>query len=83
MAREQDFITIARQYNRVIWESIHAMKALQAEWQALDYGTTLDAGEGTNDGITSAEVGSVLFDTITAFETVLAAGHATNMARLL
>lgn len=83
MTREQDYITIVRQYNRGIWEGIHALVAMQAEWNALDYSTTLDPGEGANEGITEAEIGAVLFDTMTAFQAVLADGHATNMAKLL
>lgn len=83
MSREQDFITIVRQYNRDIWNGIHALQAYQAEWNALDYSTTLDPGEGNNEGIGSAEIGAVLFDTIQAFQAVLANGHATNMAKIL
>jgi hypothetical protein len=83
MSREQDFITIARQHNRAVWEALHALKAMQAEWNALDYGNTLDDGDGSNIGITSAEVGSVVFGTTDAMHVVLAAGHATNMAKLL
>jgi hypothetical protein len=83
MTREQDFITIVRQYNRAIWEGIHALQAMQAEWNALDYATTLDPGEGQNEGLVAADIGAVLFDTMTAFQTVLDTGHATNMAKLL
>lgn len=83
MSRENDYITQARAANRAIWEGIHALKALQSEWNALDYGTTLDDGVGENAGITGADVGAVVFDTCTAFEQVLAAGSATNMAKLL
>jgi hypothetical protein len=81
--RQQDFITIARQLNQDIWEGINGLIALQREWNALDYGSTLVDGEGDNTGITPTEVGSVVFDTANAFTTVLNAGHATNMAKLL
>lgn len=83
MAREQDYITLARQANQAIWDGINTLVALQREWNALDYGTTLDAGEGENLGITAAEVGAVVFDTATALVATLNAGHATNMAKLL
>lgn len=83
MSREQDFITEARDANSKIWEGINALKSLQREWNALDYGTTLDDGEGENTGITKAEVGAVVFDTANALITVLDAGNATNMAKLL
>ena len=49
----------------------------------VDYGTTLDAGEGANEGLTAQAVGAVVFDTANALVAVLNAGHATNCARLL
>jgi hypothetical protein len=81
--REQDYITIVRQKNKSVWDGINDLVALQREWQALDYGNTLDAGEGDNTGIAAAHVGAVVFDTANALVGVLNAGHATNMARLL
>jgi hypothetical protein len=81
--REQDFISEARQLNKQIWDGINGLSALQREWNALNYGATLDAGAGANDGISPSDVGSVVFDTTTAFVGVLNAGHATNMAKIL
>jgi hypothetical protein len=83
MARGSDFITLARQHNQAIWDGINALVVLQREWNALDYGNTLGDGEGGNAGYTADEVGAVVFDTANAFVAVLAAGHATNMAKLL
>ena len=83
MSREQDFITEARAANRAVWDGINTLVALQREWNALDYGTTLDDGAGDNLGVTRSEVGAVVFDTAAALVTLLAAGHATNMAKLL
>jgi hypothetical protein len=83
MSREQDYITAARASNRKIWDGINELIAAQREWGALDYGNTLDAGEGANAGIAAADVGAVVFDTANALVAVLNAGHATNMARLL
>jgi len=83
MAREQDFISEARDQNRRVWDGINALKAMQREWNALDYGTTLDDGVGDNTGVTGAEVGAVVFATTDALIAVLDAGSATNMAKLL
>lgn len=83
MARGQDFITLARQQNKAIWDGINALVAMQREWNALDYGNTLEDGDGANSEYTADEVGAVVFDTANAFVAVLAAGHATNMAKLL
>lgn len=81
--RGQDYITIVRQKNRALWDSINELQALQREWQALDYGNTLPDGEGDNAGVVPLEVGAVVFDTTNAMIAVLNAGHATNMAKLL
>lgn len=81
--RDQLYITIVRQHNRQIWDGINALLALQREYNALDYGTTLEDGTGENAGITHAEVGAVVFDTANALQAVLAAGHSTNMGKLL
>jgi len=78
--RNQDFITLVRAANRDIWDGINALVALQREWNALDYGNTLEVGAGENTGIAAADVGAVVFDALVA---VLADGHATNMAKLL
>jgi len=81
--REQDYIAIARQYNRAIWEALQGLIGLQSEWTALDYATTLDEGTGPNEGLAAADIGAVVFDTADAMRTLLQSGHATNMAKLL
>jgi hypothetical protein len=83
MSREQDFITEARAANRKIWDGINDLVSMQREWNALDYGNSLGNGTGENEGIVTAEVGAVTFDTANAFVAVLNGGHATNMAKLL
>lgn len=84
VAREQDFYTLARRHNRAIWDGIHALLAMQKEWNALDYGTTLDNGEGENTGLTKTEIGAVVFATADEIKLrILDTGHATNMAKLL
>lgn len=81
--RSQDYISAIRTANRQIWDGLNTLVAAQREWSALDYGTTLPAGEGANEGITKTMVGSVTFDTANALVATLNAGHATNMAKLL
>ena len=83
MSRQSDYISEARAANRQVWDGINALKALQREYNALDYGNTLPDGSGENDGITKAEVGAVVFDTANALVALLDTGHATNMAKLL
>jgi hypothetical protein len=81
--RHQAYMDQVKGLNRQVWDGIHTLLAMQAEWNALDYGSTMEAGSGTNEGITPAEVGAVVFDSANALKAVLNAGHATNMAKLL
>ncbi len=82
-SREQDYITLARQHNKQVWDGINALAAMQSEWTALDYTNTLEDGVGANEGYTAAEVSAVVFTTTNALLGLLEQGHATNMAKLL
>lgn len=81
--RNEAYYTAVRDANKKVWDGINTLKALQREWNALDYSSTLADGEVAHAGITAAELGSVLFDTANALDALLGQGHATNMARLL
>lgn len=84
MSRESDFITEARKHARVIWEAANALLSMQKEWNALDYSNTLGPGVGENEGLTSVEVGAVVFATADEIKLrILDTGHATNLAKLL
>lgn len=82
--RHQDYISIVRTANRQIWDALGLLLAAQREWNALDYGNTLVAGEGANEGITKAQVGAVVFDSANPLAAIaFNSGVATNMAKLL
>lgn len=81
--RPQDYYTLVREANRKVWEGVKELLGLQAEWNAGDYLNNLPPGSGANDGITSTELGAVVFDTADALETLLQGGHAANMQKLL
>jgi hypothetical protein len=84
-ARDEDFTTIVRQANRELWQAWLTLKSLQNEWNAQDYGNTLDLDEaGENGHLNAAQVGAVVFDTANAIDTaVMQIGHATNITNLL
>jgi hypothetical protein len=82
-SRNSEYYDKARQANKQLWEAINNLTELQRQWNALDYGNTLTDGVGTNEGLTKAEIGAVVFDTANAMQAVLNAGHGTNMAKLL
>lgn len=79
MARTQDFVSEAQAHTRILWNALNALEVMQREAMALDYATTL----GTQNGLESADVIAVVFTTVDAMRTLLNAGHATNMAKLL
>ena len=81
--REQQYYGEARNANQQVWSGINELIRLQREWNALDYGTTLDIGVFAHEGLTKTELGSVIFDTADALVALLNTGHATNMAKLL
>lgn len=83
MSRESDYISNAREAARQLWDAVNTLVAMQRQWNALDYGNTLPAGEGENAGLTDTEVGAVVFDTANAIVAVFGQGHATNIAKLL
>jgi hypothetical protein len=86
-SRQSDFITEARNHARQIYQSVSALKAMQNEFNYGGYGTQgadpLPPGTGSNEGITAADVGAVVFDTADALKTVLDNGHGANLAKLL
>ncbi len=83
MPRTTDYITIARQNCRQLWDALNNLEEMQKEWNALDYLNTLPEGTGANAGITAAIVGAAVFDAVTAIRTVMNAGSATNIAKML
>lgn len=86
-ARDSDYVTRVREYNRQLWLALQGLLAEQAQWNALDYAAELIVsvpGETTaHEGLTAAQIGAVVFDTANAFKVVLDAGHATNMSNIL
>lgn len=81
--RGQAYISNVRQNVRQLWEALNNLKAAQREWNALDYGTTLEDGIGGNVGLTKTEVVAAVFATPDAIVVLLNQGHGTNLAKLL
>lgn len=81
--RQVQYINEARDATRRLWDALNDLIVLQREWNAEDYGNTLAAGTGDNNGITAAMVGAAVFDSANAFVTVLNTGVATNLSNLL
>jgi phosphoglycolate phosphatase-like HAD superfamily hydrolase len=79
MQRQLEYIRDVKAANKQIWEGIAELAKLRREWDALALGDTLT----DLDGVSAADVGAIVHATGAALETLLAQGHATNMARLL
>lgn len=82
-SRESDYVTTVRESARKVWNGYLELKAAQSEWNAQDYGNTLDTFEGENAGLSSGNVGSAVFATADALTTLFNSGHATNLTNLL
>ena len=82
--KEQDYYTQVRKHATNLWEAIQFFSGEgQAEWNALDYGNTLDDGMNQHQGLTRTDLGGVVFDTTDAILVLFGQGHATNVAKLL
>lgn len=79
-ARQDSFKAEVRQAARNIWQAVTELRRLRAEADALDYGSTLEPADGEP---TPAEILAVTYATGQALDATLAAGHATNIAKLL
>ena len=73
---------LVRGYARGLLAALHGLEAMQTRWNALDSGSTMIAGEGSFNGITSADVGAVVFDTANAVRALLDGGHGTNLSKV-
>jgi hypothetical protein len=91
-----DHISNTRQAATQLIDAVNKLRALKREWDA-GMGTWLvDAtGDdptaegynpydfaGANAGLMKADISAVTGTTLTAFETLLAAGHATNLEKI-
>lgn len=81
--RESDYMSRMRTAARKVWEGYLELKGGQPEYNAQDYGTSLDVGVGANEGITKEQIGAVVFATADALTTLFNTGHATNLTDVL
>ena len=78
------FITAARTQAANLLLTIEKMQALTNKMTALDLANALNQADigGDNEGVLIADVVAVLGTTLTALNTLLAAGHATNLHKI-
>ena len=80
MSRQTAFKFEVREAARALWKAHNDLNALKKEADALNYGQTLETDV---DEPTAAELLAVAYDTNNALATMLASGHATNLAKVL
>lgn len=84
MQRDQTYYSRARLEAAKLYTAIQNLKNMQVQWNALDYGNNLEAGEGVNEGLVGSDIGAVVFATADEASTrLLETGHASNLAKLL
>lgn len=78
------FITAARTQAANLLLTIEKMQALTNKMTALDLANALNQADigGDNEGVLIADVVAVLGTTLTALNTLLATGHATNLHKI-
>jgi hypothetical protein len=82
--RHEEYTGLVRQNAIQMWQAHKNLQALATEWQAQNYTATLVIDpQGNNADVTVANLSSVVHDTTTAIEALMAAGHATNVTKLL
>ena len=84
-AKNSDFITRSRQAATGLLESISKLNLLREEWDSL-YNATISAadfgeGAGTNGEITLTDL-TALMTTQAALDTLMDAGHRTNILKV-
>ena len=83
-ARQSDYITEVRQLTRQFWMAYQGLRAMQDEWHANDYTSTLETFEGENSELEATHISAVVFDTMDEVELrIFDTAHKTNLARLL
>lgn len=83
ISRHQDYISKVRKAAKTAFDAIQDLKALQPEAAYGGYSATLQDGQGTNAGITRADVLAVVGTTADALDALLDAGHGTNLVKIL
>ena len=78
--QDNDYTTKVQEYNRNIWDNILRLKALQTQWNKLNYANTLEV---QNPELTAADYGAVVFASADALMAVIESGVGGNMAKLL
>jgi hypothetical protein len=78
------YVTAVRTEATNLITTLNKLRALRNKMDALALASTIQDEDitGDNEGITNAHVTAVLGTTLEAFESLMNAGHATNVHRL-
>ncbi len=80
MNQKIEHINSVRSNATRLMDTIKALQGLRKDWDYLGLSSAIEAEDftGTNEGLTPAQIAAV-YTTLEAIETLLAAGHGTNL----
>jgi hypothetical protein len=91
--KEKAFMNISERYNEItkirnattnLVTAIEALQTINVEWTYLDLGNVIQLGDftGLHEGLTVADLSAVIGTTLGAIDSLLAAGHGTNLYKV-
>lgn len=82
--QKSDFISQTRQVSTDLIDAYNALITMRTEWYALNLGTEIKDEDfvGENEGLTVYDLSAVIGTTLTAIESLMGQGHATNLYKI-
>ena len=83
--QKEGFVVRLRMASTKVIDGVNELDALKREWDRMGYSSSLGNEDivDENAGITNTNCADVIGTTLTAIEALLAAGHGTNLHKLL
>jgi hypothetical protein len=83
MSRANNFVDEVQSASRQLWDSINKLTQLQREWTFRDYTNTLEADITLTEYPPVADLAAMVNTTVPELNSVMAAGHGTNLTKVL
>jgi hypothetical protein len=83
MSRANNYVIEVQNSARKLFDAIFELQQLRGEWTYGDYTNTLGANITLTEYPSVADLAAVVNTTAVAFDAVLAAGHGTNLTKVL
>ncbi len=83
MSRANVFVDEVQSETRKMWDSLNRLTQLQREWTFGDYTNTLEADITLTEYPPIGVLSDMLNTTVAALNGLMAAGHGTNLTKVL